>query len=75
MKKEFLIDRVQEINAFISFIINQPELFNAVSVHKFFDSNIPDTKAGEIIDKYSISNFRRISERLAEYYPEYKNVH
>ena len=69
-----MIDRVQELNGFMSFILARPELFNSISVHKFFDINVPDTKAGEIIDKYSLQNYSRIAERLCEFYPEFVSV-
>lgn len=69
-----MIDRVQELNGFMSFIVSRPELFNAISVHKFFDINVPDTKAGEIIEKYSLQNYSRIAERLGEFYTDFVNV-
>ena len=58
----------------MNYIISKPALFNAISVHKFFDSSIPDTKAGEIIEKYTLRNYEKIAERLEHLYPEYKNV-
>ena len=28
MKKDFIVDRVQELNLFFKFIVDQPQLFN-----------------------------------------------
>lgn len=56
------------------FIISRPNLFNSISVHKFFDINIPDTMVGEVIEKYALRDYNRILERLSAYYPEHSNV-
>lgn len=65
---------MQELNGFISHIVGKPGLFNSPVVHKFFDSALPDTKVGEIIDKYSIKNYKLLSQRILELYPEFKDV-
>lgn len=58
----------------MNFIISQPELFNTISVHKFFDINIPDTKVGGLIEKYSPKDYKKLMERLNELYPDFRNV-
>jgi len=65
---------VQELNNFMTFVVSKMRLFNSPVVHKFFDSALPDTKVGEIIDKYSIKNYKLLSQRILELYPEFKDV-
>ena len=69
-----MIGRVQELNSFINFVIERSDLFSSPVLHKFFDSALPDTKVGEIINKYSIKNYKLIAERMLELYPEFKDV-
>lgn len=65
---------MQELNNFMTFVVSKMRLFNSPVVHKFFDSALPDTKVGEIIDKYSIKNYKLLSQRILELYPEFKDV-
>lgn len=73
-KTEFIIDRLEELNSFIEYIMSKPELFNLPCIFKFFDTSISDTKIGEILEKSSPRDFRVILERMEQAYPEFASV-
>lgn len=64
------MDRLQELNIFINFVISKPKLHNLPCVNKFFDISIPDSKYSEIMEKNNKKDFIEVFERLKEFYPD-----
>lgn len=63
--------RARELGAFLDFVLSKPLVFNSPVVDNFFDSMLPDTKAGEVILKYTLPNHAILAQRFAELYPQY----
>ena len=65
---------MQELNNFLTFVLSKPELASATGTDKFFDVNIPETRVGEIIAKYTLKDCVRTAERLEDLYPQHRGV-
>lgn len=67
---EMLKDRMEELTNFINFIIQNQFLFECDAYWKFFDSNLTDTKIGQILQKMANNTYEYVEFTLKKSYPK-----
>lgn len=65
-----LKDRMEELNHFLNFLITNQDLFECDAYWKFFDSNLDETKIGEILEKMNHNTYQYIDFTFKRKYPE-----
>ena len=67
---EMLKDRMEELTSFIKFTTENQSLFECDAYWKFFDSNLTDTKIGQILQKMANNTYEYVEFTLKKKYPE-----
>lgn len=68
------MDRLQELNKFLQFVISKPIMHDLVCVKRFFDITITNTKYAELADSFEKPNYLEIFKKMAELFPYNINV-
>lgn len=63
-----IVNRVEELNNFLGFLLDNFELFDVDAFWKFFDVNIKDTKIGAILGKVSEISWDFVNHKFLEVY-------
>jgi hypothetical protein len=66
-----LNDRLEELNHFVKFLIDNHKIFDCDGFWKFFDANLCDTKIGSILAKVSNVSYDYTFIKFQQLYPEY----
>ena len=71
-KEQGLINnRVEELNSFLKFLLENFDLFDCDAFWKFFDVNIADTKVGSILSKVSSISWDFVNHKFEEVYKDF----
>lgn len=61
---------MEELTNFVNFIIQNQSLFECDAYWKFFDSNLTDTKIGQILQKMANNTYEYVEFTLKKKYPK-----
>ena len=59
-----LKDRVEELNGFLQFVVENQGLLECDAYWKFFDANLGDTKVGQILEKTNQNTWQYVDFTL-----------
>ena len=65
-----LKDRVEELNGFLKFVVQNQDIFGCDAYWKFFDANLSDTNISQILEKMNHNTYQYIDFTLKKLYPE-----
>lgn len=73
-ENDYQIDRVQELNAFFSFLTASPHIFNQQVIRNFFDSNLNSTNLGIVNSRVNRPVIEELLVKYKNLYPESRDL-
>lgn len=74
LKKEFLMERVEELNNFFAFLTRDADLFNTEPIHLFFQPNLDSKSLVNAIKASKPPTFTNLLQLYSAYFPDTQNV-
>lgn len=74
LKKEFLIERVEELNNFFAYLSKDTDLFNTEPLHLFFQPNLDSKSLVNAIKASKPPTFTNLLQLYSTYFPDTQNV-